>query len=153
MINPKLKQFLTKHHVRYEVIRHPETYTAQETAESVHISGTQVAKTVIVKIDGDMAMAVLPAHQKVVLQDIREITGADDVKFAAEDEFVDLFPGCEPGAMPPFGNLYGMEVFVSPTLAKQRDIVFNGGNHRELIKMAYKDYERAVEPQVLSFTT
>jgi Ala-tRNA(Pro) deacylase len=153
MITPKLKDFLTKNSVRYEIIRHAETFTAQETAHVTHVSGRQVAKTVIVKIDGDMAMAVLPANQKVILQDLRDITGADDVQFATEDEFVDLFPGCEPGAMPPFGNLYGMEVFVSPTLAQQRDILFNAGNHHEVMKIAYKDFERLVEPQVLSFTT
>jgi Ala-tRNA(Pro) deacylase len=153
MIVRKLKDFLQKNNVPYEVIKHPTTYTAQETAESAHISGNQVAKTVIVMIDGDMAMGVLPANQKVILQDLREITGADDVKFAAEEDFEDLFPGCEIGAMPPFGNLYGLEVYVSPTLAKQEEIVFNAGTHRDLVKMAYKDFERLVEPQVLSFTT
>lgn len=153
MITKKLKDFLVKNNIQYEVIKHPLAYTAQETAHSAHISGVQIAKTVIVKIDGDMAMAVLPANQKVILQDLREITGADDVGFAAEDEFVDMFPGCEAGAMPPFGNLYGMEVFVSPSLSQQDDIVFNAGTHRDLIKMSYKDFEQLVEPQVLSFTT
>jgi Ala-tRNA(Pro) deacylase len=100
-----------------------------------------------------MAMGVLPANQKVILQDLREITGADSVKFATEDEFEDLFPGCEVGAMPPFGNLYGMDVFVSPTLAREEEIVFNGGTHRDLVRMAFRDFERLVEPQVLSFTT
>ncbi|MFN7140392.1 MAG: aminoacyl-tRNA deacylase, partial [Limisphaerales bacterium] len=113
MITKKLKEFLNKNDVKYEVIRHPTSYTAQETAEVAHISGTQIAKTVIVSIDGDLAMAVLPANQKVKLQELREITGADDVGFASEEDFEDLFPGCETGAMPPFGNLYGMEVFVS----------------------------------------
>lgn len=153
MITKKLKDFLSKNSVKYEVIKHPTTYTAQETAHSVHVSGLQVAKTVIVNIDGDIAMAVLPANQKVILQDLREITGADDVKFASEEEFEDLFPGCEVGAMPPFGNLYGMEVFVSPTLAEQDEILFNAGTHRDLVKMSYADFERLVEPQVLSFTT
>jgi Ala-tRNA(Pro) deacylase len=153
MIVAKLKDFLKKHNVPYSIIKHPTAYTAQETAESAHISGTQIAKTVIVNIDGDMAMAVLPANQKVILQDLREITGADDVKFAAEDEFEGMFPGCEIGAMPPFGNLYGMEVYVSPQLTEQDEIVFNAGTHRDLVKMSYKDFERLVEPQVLSFTT
>jgi Ala-tRNA(Pro) deacylase len=153
MITKKLKDFLTKNGVEYEAIKHPTAYTAQEVAHSAHISGTQIAKTVIVNIDGDMAMAVLPANQKVILQDIREITGADDVKFAAEEEFENLFPGCETGAMPPFGNLYGMDVFVSPALAEQQEIVFNAGTHRDLIRMSYRDFERLVEPQVLSFTT
>jgi Ala-tRNA(Pro) deacylase len=153
MIARKLKQFLDKEGVSYSVIRHPTSYTAQETAECAHISGAQIAKTVIVNIDGEMAMAVLPANQKVVLQDLREITGADQVLFASEDEFAGLFPGCDTGAMPPFGNLYGMDVYVSPGLADQHEIVFNAGNHDELIKLAYKDFERLVEPQVLSFST
>ena len=153
MIVKKLKDFLSKNEVNYEIIKHPTAYTAQETAEAAHVSGTQVAKTVIVSIDDDLAMAVVPANQRVILQDLREITGADDVKFAAEEDFEDLFPGCEIGAMPPFGNLYGMEVFVSPTLTRQEEILFNGGTHRDLIKMSYRDFEKLVQPQVLSFST
>lgn len=153
MIARKLKEFLEENDVKYEVIRHPTSYTAQETAESAHIPGTQVAKTVIVNIDGDLAMAVLPANQKVILQELREITGADDVRFAHEDDFDNMFPGCETGAMPPFGNLYGMAVFVSPALTQQDEIVFNAGSHRDLVKMSYRDFEKLVEPQVLSFTT
>jgi len=152
MIVKKLKEFLDKNGVHYEVIRHPTSYTAQETAEAAHISGTKIAKTVIVNIDGDLAMVVVPANQKVILQGLREITGADDVRFAQEDDFESLFPGCETGAMPPFGNLYGMDVFVSPTLAQQEEIVFNAGTHRDLVKMSYRDFERLVEPQVLSFS-
>lgn len=153
MIARKLKEFLEKNDVKYEVIRHPASYTAQETAETAHIPGTQVAKTVIVNIDGDLAMAVLPANQKVILQELREITGADDVRFAQEDDFDNMFPGCETGAMPPFGNLYGMDVYVSPGLTQQDEIVFNAGSHRDLVKMSYRDFERLVEPQVLSFST
>ena len=153
MIPKKLKDYLVRNNVEYSVIRHPEAFTAQETAESAHVSGTRIAKTVIVNIDGDMAMAVLPANHKVMLQDLREITGADDIRFASEEEFEDMFPGCETGAMPPFGNLYGMEVFVDPSLAQQDEILFNAGNHRDLIKMRYKDFERLVEPQVLNFTS
>ncbi len=153
MILRKLRDFLDKNNVEYEIIKHPETYTAQETAEVAHISGTHIAKTVIVKIDDDMAMAVLPANQKVILQELREITGADHVQFAAEEEFEDMFPGCELGAMPPFGNFYGMEVFVAPSLSKDNEIIFNGGTHRDLVKMSYQDFERLVEPQVLSFST
>lgn len=152
MIARKLKQCLEQNGVKYEVIRHPASYTAQETAEAAHISGTMIAKTVIVNIDGDLAMAVLPANQKVKLQELREITGADDVSFANEEDFEDLFPGCETGAMPPFGNLYGMEVFVAPSLTQQEHIVFNAGSHRDLVKMTYRDFEKIVEPQVLSFT-
>jgi Ala-tRNA(Pro) deacylase len=112
-----------------------------------------MAKTVIVTIDGRMAMAVLPAHRKIVLQDLREITGADNAGFAHEEEFKSKFPDCETGAMPPFGNLYGMEVYVAPSLAGDEYIAFNAGSHTEVIRMAYADFERLVKPQVLSFST
>jgi Ala-tRNA(Pro) deacylase len=122
-------------------------------AASAHVPGKALAKTVIIKIDGKMAMAVLPANRKVVVQDLREITGAERVQFATEVEFKNLFPDCETGAMPPFGNLYGMDVYVAPSLAEDEEIAFNAGTHTELIKMSYKDFERLVKPKVLSFTT
>jgi Ala-tRNA(Pro) deacylase len=149
----KLKHFLDDQNVEYSVITHPLAYTAQEVAHAAHIAGSRIAKTIIVKIDDKMAMAVLPANQKVVLQDLREITGVHDIQLAAENEFSNLFPGCETGAMPPFGNFYGMDVYVSPNVANQEEIVFNAGTHRDLIKMAYSDFERLVQPKVLSFTT
>jgi Ala-tRNA(Pro) deacylase len=98
-------------------------------------------------------MAVLPANRKVVLQDLREVTGSDQVRFAVENKFKGRFPDCEIGAMPPFGNLYGMEVFVAPSLASHSEIAFNAGSHEEIIKMAYADFEQLVGPKVLSFTT
>ena len=149
----KLKEFLDKEKIKYVSIIHSPAYTAQEIAALAHVPGKELAKTVIVKIDGKMAMAVLPANRKVVVQELREITGADHVQFATEVEFKNLFPDCETGAMPPFGNLYGMEVYVAPSLAEDEEIVFNAGTHTELIKMSYQDFERLVKPKVLSFTT
>jgi Ala-tRNA(Pro) deacylase len=149
----KLKDFLDSQKVRYVTITHSPAYTAQEVAASAHVSGKDVAKTVIVKLDGKTAMAVLPANRKIVLQDLRDVTGADRVRFATEDEFQSLFPECETGAMPPFGNLYGMDVYVAPDLAEEDEIAFNAGSHTELIKMAYRDFERLVKPKVMSFTT
>src|SRR5882724_2594137 len=99
----KLKEFLDQHHVKYVSIVHSQTYTAQEVAASAHIPGKAMAKVVIVDLDERMVMAVLPANLKVVLQDIREITGSDQARFASEHQFKDRFPGCEIGAMPPFG--------------------------------------------------
>jgi Ala-tRNA(Pro) deacylase len=112
-----------------------------------------MAKTVILELDGEMTMAVLPANRKVVINDLREITGSDRVRFVAEDKFKDRFPDCEIGAMPPFGNLYGMEVFVAESLAENDEIAFNAGSHEEVIKLAYADFERLVNPKVMSFTT
>jgi len=149
----KLKDYLDANDVKYVSITHSPAFTAQEVAASAHVSGWTLAKTVIVKVDGVNAMAVLPANLKIIPQDLREITGAHDVKFATEAEFKAAFPDCEVGAMPPFGNLYGMDVFVAPSLIGNKDIIFNAGTHTELVKMSYQDFSRLVEPKVMEFTT
>jgi Ala-tRNA(Pro) deacylase len=148
----KLKDFLDNQKIKYVSITHSPTYTAQEIAASAHIPGKEVAKTVIVKIDGTMAMAVLPASCKVDFDLLKKASGAHKVELASEKEFKDLFPECEVGAMPPFGNLYGMEVFVADTLAEDEEIAFNAGSHTELIRLAYKDFERLVKPKVVTFS-
>lgn len=148
-----LKEFLDRERIKYFSITHSAAYTAQEVAASAHIAGKELAKTVIVELDGQMAMAVLPANRKVVLQDLREVTGSDNVKFVSEQAFKDRFPDCETGAMPPFGNLYGMEVYVAESLTENEDIAFNAGSHTEVIKLTYHDFERLVKPKVVSFTT
>jgi Ala-tRNA(Pro) deacylase len=148
-----LKQFLDQERVKYVSIVHSTAYTAQEVAASAHVTGKELAKTVIVELDGKLAMAVLPANRKVVLQDLRDVTGAEEVKFASEEEFQQRFPDCETGAMPPFGNLYGMDVYAAESLQQSDQIAFNAGSHTEVIKLAYADFERLVQPKVLSFTT
>jgi Ala-tRNA(Pro) deacylase len=148
----KLKDFLDKEKIKYLSIIHSPAYTAQEVAASAHITGRELAKTIIVELDGKMAMAVLPANRKIVLQDLREITGSDEVKFASEEEFESKFPGCETGAMPPFGNLYDMEVFLAESMSANEEIAFNAGSHTEIIKMSFDDFERLVRPKVVSFT-
>ena len=149
----KLNQFLEEHHVKYVCITHSMAYTAQEVAASAHVPGRVMAKVVIVELDGTMAMAVLPANRKVVLQDLRDVTGSEQARFASEEKFKTRFPDCEPGAMPPFGNLYGMEVFVADSLAGNPEIAFNAGSHEEIIRLDYADFERLVKPNVMSFTT
>jgi Ala-tRNA(Pro) deacylase len=149
----KLKEFLDDNHVKYVSIQHSKAYTAQEVAASAHVPGKAMAKVVIVEMDGEMAMAVLPANRKIVLQDLREITGSDQVKFAAEDKFKDRFPDCEIGAMPPFGNLYGMDVYAAESLADNDEIAFNAGSHEEIIKLSFRDFDRLVQPRVMAFTT
>jgi Ala-tRNA(Pro) deacylase len=148
-----LKKFLDDNRVKYVCIAHSPAYTAQEVAQSAHVPGREMAKTVMVELDGQMAMAVLPANRKIVLQDLRELTGSDQVRFASEEAFQQRFPDCETGAMPPFGNLYGMEVFVAESLTQDDQIAFNAGSHTEIIKLAYADFERLVQPKVLSFST
>lgn len=147
----KLKEFLDRSNVKYVSISHSAAYTAQEIAASAHVPGKDLAKTVMVKIDGKMAMAVLPASCKVDLTHLKEAIGADGVELASEREFRDMFPGCETGGMPPFGNLFDMEVFVSAKLAEDQEIAFNAGSHTELLKLAYKDFERLVQPKVVPF--
>lgn len=148
----RLKEFLDDNNIKYVIISHSRAFTAQETAASAHISGKELAKTVVIKVDGKMAMAVLPASDKIDLNILREATGSNLVELSNEREFKDLFPECEIGAMPPFGNLYGMDVFVSESLAGDEEIAFNAGSHRELLKMAYRDFERLVKPRVMKFS-
>jgi Ala-tRNA(Pro) deacylase len=149
----KLKEFLDGEKIKYISIVHSTAYTAQEVAASAHVTGKELAKTIIVELDGEMAMAVLPANRKIVVQDLRDITGSDQVKFASEEEFKKRFPDCETGAMPPFGNLYGMEVFMAESLQNNTEIAFNAGSHTEVIKIAFKDFEHLVHPKVIQFTT
>ncbi|MBI5677553.1 MAG: YbaK/EbsC family protein [Planctomycetes bacterium] len=148
----KLKEFLDSHNIKYVVISHSRAFTAQETAASAHVPVKELAKTVMVKIDGKMAMAVLPASCKVDFDLLKKATGVATIEIANEKEFKDLFPECEIGAMPPFGNLYGMDVFVTESLTEDKEIAFNAGSHRELVKMAYKDFERLVKPKVVTFS-
>jgi len=106
----------------------------------------------MVKIDGEMAMAVLPASFNIDFELLKKAAKAETVELATEEEFKGKFQDCEVGAMPPFGNLYGMKVFVAETLTEDEEIAFNAGSHRELIKLSYKDFEKIVNPQDLQFS-
>jgi Ala-tRNA(Pro) deacylase len=147
----QLQEFLDTHGVKYITMSHSRSFTAQETAASAHIPKKELAKVVMIKVKGRLAMAVLPASYKIDLDLLKKVVGSNDIELANEKEFKDLFPACEVGAMPPFGNLYGMDVFVAEELVEDKEIVFNAGSHRELIKMAYKDFERLVKPKVARF--
>lgn len=147
----KIKEFLDSHNIKYITIKHSAAFTAQEVAAKSHISGKEIAKTVMVLINGRMAMAVLPASYKVNFEALMEVTGSESVNLAGEDEFKHMFPDCEIGAMPPFGNLYNMDVYVAETLAEDEEIAFNAGSHTELIRMAYKDFENLVRPMISKF--
>ncbi len=147
----KLTEFLDSQKVKYVTTSHSAAYTAQEIAASAHISGYQLAKAVMVKLDDGVAMAVVPASYKVDLDRLKNAAGAKRVSLASEQEFRGMFPECELGAMPPFGNLYGVDVFVDQSLTKDEEIAFNAGSHTELIKMSYKDFERLAKPRVAKF--
>jgi Ala-tRNA(Pro) deacylase len=148
----KLREFLDSRHIRYLVISHSLAYTAQGIAALTHVSGKKLAKTVIVKIDGILAMAVVPASQHVDLDRLRTLTGAQSVELATEREFKDAFPDCETGAMPPFGNLYDMPVYADASLAENEEITFSAGTHRELVRMNWDDMTRLVNPMVDDLT-
>lgn len=148
-----LREYLDKHNVKYIVISHSPAYTAQGIAALAHIPGKELAKTVVVKVDGKLVMAVLPASVHVDLRRLKRETNATTVELASEDEFKGRFPECETGAMPPFGNLYGIDVLADETLAKDKEIVFNAGSHRELIRLAWEDFEKLAKPKIMSFAT
>jgi Ala-tRNA(Pro) deacylase len=149
----KVKAFLDAHETKYVVISHSRAYTAQGIAALSHIRGRELAKSVIVKLDGDLAMAVVPACYQVDLEALRRATGVQDAELATEHDFKRHFPDCETGAMPPFGNLYGIPVYVDDTLTQDREIAFNAGSHHELIKMLYADFEHLVKPMVMTFSS
>ena len=149
----KLKDYLNEQGVKYVCISHSPAYTAQEVAASAHVPGREMAKTVMVLVDGKPAMAVLPAGQRVNFEILQQSTGARRVELAGEQDFRDLFPNCELGAMPPFGNLYGVDVYLSLELAEQRDIAFNACSHSELIRLPFRDYARLVHPKVVRLSS
>jgi Ala-tRNA(Pro) deacylase len=136
----------------YVTIRHSKAYKAQKIAESAHLPGKELAKTVMIKIDGKMAMAVLPATERVDFERLKSVLSTKNVQLAEEDEFKNMFPECESGAMPPFGNLFGMEVFAEKSLAEDREICFNAEPHTELFRLSYQDYERLVHPELARFS-
>jgi len=147
----KLKGFLDERKVGYHVLRHHERFTSSEIAQALHVPGQELAKVVMVKVDKGLAMAVLPANVMVNLDAFAKAAGSSKAELATEDEFKGTFPDCEVGAMPPFGNLYGVDVYVDTLLTQDREIVFEAGNHHEAVKLAYEDFARLVHPKVDDF--
>jgi len=148
----RLFKFLDENEVKYVTLKHSPAYTAQGVAASAHIPGKEVAKTVMVKLDGKMAMAVLPASANVNFSKLKKSAKAEDADLAGEAEFRDLFPNCDVGAMPPFGQLYDLPVYSDVHLAEDEEIAFSAGSHAEVVRMPYIDYERLAKPQIASFT-
>lgn len=152
MPSRKLKEFLDQNNVKYVTIKHSVAYTSQEIAASAHIKGKELAKTVLIKINGKMAMCVLPASYKVDFDQLKNVMGNENIRLANEMEFKDKFPECEVGAMPPFGNLYNLDVYVAESLMDDQDIAFNAGTHTELIQLSFKDFMNLVKPKVVKFS-
>jgi Ala-tRNA(Pro) deacylase len=149
----KLKDYLEKNGVSYEVGFHPEVFTAQEIAAAQHVRGKEMAKVVMVKADGKKLMLVLPASYQIDMKKLKKVLKCKKVSMAKEKDFEELFPDCEVGAMPPFGNLYNLEVWVDQVLTEDASIVFQAGNHIETVRIKYADYARLVSPKVGDFST
>lgn len=145
----KLREFLDTNNIKYLVISHSLAYTAQGIAALTHIPGKELAKTVMVLVDGRLSMAVVPASSRVDLFKLRKYLSAETVELADESQFRGQFPDCETGAMPPFGNLYGMDVFVDQSLTLDKEIAFNAGTHRELVRLSLDDFRMLVRPVLL----
>lgn len=148
----RLEAYLREHGVRYEVKLHPEAYTAQEVAASEHVPGRQFAKVVIGEADGKHVMLILSASDRVDLVRLRAALGAKMARLVREDEFAAEFPDCEAGAMPPFGNLYGIQSYLDRNLVDQAKLVFNACSHRETVAMTTEDYRRVATPIVIEFS-
>ena len=147
----RMEKYLRENGVGFEVLTHSQAFTMQEVAAALHVPGDQVAKVVIVCAGDQMAMLVLPAPYRLNIDQARALLGVEDARLAKEKEFADLFPDCATGAMPPFGNLYDIPVYVDQTLAAVPDIIFRIGTHRETMKIAYADFDRLVQPTVGEF--
>src|SRR5688572_25773875 len=151
-ITKKIRELFDGAKIPYEVYNHPLAYTAQEIAQGQHFSGDQMAKVVMLKVDGKLVMAVITGSQKIHLPTVQESLGAQAVRLATEDEFVSRFPECEIGAMPPFGNLFGLPVYVDLRVTEDESIYFNAGNHVQTVRIRYKDFERLAAPRIVRLT-
>jgi Ala-tRNA(Pro) deacylase len=142
MVAQLLIDYLRRSDADFQVYSHSEAFTAQETAQSSHVHGRNFAKVVMVKIDGELSMVVLPAHYHLDLNILRDSLGVGSVELAAEREFKHRFPRCETGAMPPFGHLYGLMTYMVPVFTEDELIAFNSGTHTEIIMMPYQEFLR-----------
>jgi len=149
----RLKAFLDANGIGYEIIPHPTAYTSAALGAVTHTPGKEIAKTVVVTVDGVLAMVVVPGSKHVNLRALKSALGAREVAIAAEDEFAHVFPDCEVGAMPPFGTLYGLSVYVDEVLTHDHEIAFNAGTHRELMRLKYDDFAQLTQPEVLNVAT
>lgn len=147
-ISIKLREYLDQQRVAYEHHEHPTAYTAQETASSMHLPGKDIAKTVVVKADGALVLAVAPANQRIDLQHLKFVTRAENIRIATEEEFADAFPSCDPGAVPPFGNLFGLATYCDTRLENET-IEFNAGSHSDTLRMAFEDFKRLARPTMI----
>lgn len=148
----RIQEFFDKNQVKYCTIIHSPAFTAQEIAASSFISGDEFAKTVMLNVDGDLVMTVLPASKKIDIQEIKKYFHNENVTLADESEFRNIFPECKTGAMPPIGNLYNIITYVDKDLSRNKLIAFNAGNHSEVVRMKYSCFEKLVKPELLELS-
>jgi Ala-tRNA(Pro) deacylase len=146
----KIKDFLTQHKIHYLSVSHPQAYATREISHLSNISERAFAKSVLIHAGNKTLMIVLPANERIEFDALKKILRENSVTLVPEEAFLTLFPDCEIGAMPPFGNLYNIQVYVDKTLSKNKEIAFNAGNHSELIKMNYQDFEKLVKPILIT---
>lgn len=149
MLSPRLHNLLDQGQAPYTTLTHPRTVTAHETASAVRVEPNHFAKTVMIKADGRLAMVVMPAAYRADLYRLSLALGGVPVELAEESDFRGAFPDCEPGAMPPFGNLYGVPVYLDGRLAECPEIAFNAGDHTECVRMSFAEFERLAQPETL----
>lgn len=143
----RVRRLLDEHRIQYEILPHREAFTSQEVAQSIHLPGRRLAKVIVLReAAGSTLMVVLPASEHLDLSVFRHMTGRQGVSMASEEELKRLFPDCELGAMPPFGNLYGLTTYVDACFWDERDFWFQAGNHHEVVRMKFRDYERVAGP-------
>lgn len=148
----RLTSFLEGAGVPFEILRHERAYTSEEVAATQHVPGRELAKVVVARLADGFAMAVLPATSRLDLHKLGDLAGDPHAGLAGEDDLAVLFPGCEVGAMPPFGNLFHVPVYADRRLAEDERIVFEAGTHTETIRMAWRDYARLVQPTMGDLT-
>lgn len=145
----RIKKYLDDNNVKYSSILHPETMTAMENSFASCVHPQNIAKVVIIKAPEKLFMVVLGANHHIDLQLLSKSLNKSPLAIAKESEFQEIFPDCEVGAMPPFGNIYGLEVLMSDDLLNDENIVFNAGNHHELVEISIKDYQDLIQPKII----
>jgi Ala-tRNA(Pro) deacylase len=141
-----IRDFLQAHSVRFEVLLHPPSHSAAHLAGSVHVPGRFVAKSVLVRAGESYALAVLPATHRIDVDRLAEVLCLEKLRIATEAEVETIFADCEPGALPPFGRLYGLTTIVDASLSGGAEIVFVGNTRHEGVRMRFRDYERIETP-------
>lgn len=152
MITKTLKEYLDTQDIKYTTTNHSPAFTAMEVAQMAHVPGKQMAKVVITRLEQRLTMMVLPANYRINSARMVQAMHTANLRIASEGEFGHMFPDCELGAMPPFGQLYGMHTYVAQSLTEDKYITFSAGTHSEVITMLTKDYLRLVKPKIISFT-